>query len=330
VYRFRATQTGTFWYHTHQASSDEVRRGLFGAFVIRPADAELVGIDMTVLSHLFSSTPTLNGVVGTHRQEVEPGTPVRLRLVNTDSAPQRFTLAGTPYRVAAIDGTELNRPTPLDATPLVLAAGGRYDLTFEMPLGAVALRGAGQSELVLSPGGTRPAPAAGDEGLPAFDPLTYGAPAPTAFDADSTFDREFRFDITRKIGFFNGRPGRQWAINDRIYPDVPTFSVAEGDLVKVTISNRSGSIHPMHLHGHHLLVLSRNGVEAGGSPWWTDTLDVESGDDFEVAFRADNPGVWMDHCHNLTHAAKGLTMHVAYAGVTTPFEVGGEHDNRPE
>ena len=37
VYRFRAEQVGTFWYHTHQVSSKEVRRGLFGAFVIEPA-----------------------------------------------------------------------------------------------------------------------------------------------------------------------------------------------------------------------------------------------------------------------------------------------------
>ena len=35
-YRFRAEQVGTFWYHTHQSSSEDVRRGLFGAFVIEP------------------------------------------------------------------------------------------------------------------------------------------------------------------------------------------------------------------------------------------------------------------------------------------------------
>ena len=49
-----------------------------------------------------------------------------------------------------------------------------------------------------------------------------------------------------------------------------------------------------------------------------------------VAFRADNPGIWMDHCHNLPHAAEGLTMHVAYAGVSTPFLIGAEHHNEPE
>ena len=38
----------------------------------------------------------------------------------------------------------------------------------------------------------------------------------------------------------------------------------------------------------------------------------------------------MDHCHNLFHAAAGLTMHVAYLGVTTPFENGGAAHNHPE
>ena len=37
VYRFRAEQVGTFWYHAHQASASEVRRGLYGALVIEPA-----------------------------------------------------------------------------------------------------------------------------------------------------------------------------------------------------------------------------------------------------------------------------------------------------
>ena len=37
TYRFRAEQVGTFWYHAHQASASEVRRGLYGALVIEPA-----------------------------------------------------------------------------------------------------------------------------------------------------------------------------------------------------------------------------------------------------------------------------------------------------
>ena len=45
----------------------------------------------------------------------------------------------------------------------------------------------------------------------------------------------------------------------------------------------------MHLHGHHVLVLSRNGEPVNGSPWWADTLNVAPGESYEVAFRAITP-----------------------------------------
>ena len=39
-----------------------------------------------------------------------------------------------------------------------------------------------------------------------------------------------------------------------------------------------------------LLVLSRDGQPSTGSPWWSDTLNVHTGESYVVAFRADNPG----------------------------------------
>ncbi|HVQ87191.1 MAG TPA: multicopper oxidase domain-containing protein, partial [Actinomycetes bacterium] len=73
-----------------------------------------------------------------------------------------------------------------------------------------------------------------------------------------------------------------------------------------------------------------NGEPATGSPWWVDSLNVRDGEDYDIAFVADNPGVWMDHCHNLPHAAQGLVAHLMYLGYTTPYVVGGESDNQPE
>jgi FtsP/CotA-like multicopper oxidase with cupredoxin domain len=101
-------------------------------------------------------------------------------------------------------------------------------------------------------------------------------------------------------------------------------------VVIIRIKNDSGQVHPMHLHGHHAVVLARDGVRATGSPWWFDSLNVEDGQTFDVAFVADNPGVWMDHCHNLEHAQQGLLTHLMYAGVTEPFRVGGAAGNEPE
>lgn len=328
TYRFRAEQVGTFWYHTHQVSSKEVRRGLFGVLVIEPRTTPS-GVDLVVAVHTFDGIPTLNGNDSSGRRRIAAGTPVRLRLVNTDSFGHSLTVSGTPFRVLAIDGTELNEPTELANVSLPLAAGGRFDVGFVQPPRSVRL-GIEGSDVSLGLGPQR-APASAEQ-LPVseFDPLAYGSPAPAPFAATTAFDRRFVLKVSRKPGFFNGRPGRQWAINGGIYPDVPVFVVEEGDLVEITIVNDTNVVHPMHLHGHHVLVLSRDGVPSTGSPWWSDTLNVSPGESYVVAFRADNPGIWMLHCHNLPHAAEGLTMHIAYAGVSTPFLIGAEHRNTPE
>jgi FtsP/CotA-like multicopper oxidase with cupredoxin domain len=328
VYRFRPRQVGTFWYHTHQASAKQVRRGLFGALVIEPR-RRASGLDIALVSHTFGSTPTLNASDRVERRAVSPGTPVRLRLVNSDGTPRRFILSGTPFRVVALDGTDLNAPSLLENVSVEVAGGGRSDLAFTMPPRPVLLSEENTVVgLALSPDGSAipPVPPAG----PDFDPLAYGRRAPTPFDLSSRFDRRFQLTIGRKPGFLDGRPGLQWTIDGKIFPRVPAFLVRTGDLVDITIANHTGSVHPMHLHGHHLLVLSRSGLPSSGSPWWIDTLNVKPHETYEVAFRADNPGIWMDHCHNLTHAAKGLTMHVAYIGVTTPFKTGDAAGNQPE
>ena len=108
------------------------------------------------------------------------------------------------------------------------------------------------------------------------------------------------------------------------------FVVAEGDVVRMRISNHSGAVHPMHLHGHHAVVLSRDGVRATGSPWWVDSLNVGNGESYDIAFVADNPGIWMDHCHDLPHARQGLVAHLMYEDVTTPFEIGAPAGNEPQ
>ena len=106
--------------------------------------------------------------------------------------------------------------------------------------------------------------------------------------------------------------------------------VREGDIVKMKFVNRGFMDHPMHLHGHHILVLKRNGELVEGSPWWTDTLNVAPGETYEAAFEADNPGLWMDHCHNLDHAAAGMSMHLMYEGGYTPYEIGSATVNKHE
>jgi FtsP/CotA-like multicopper oxidase with cupredoxin domain len=326
VYRFRADQVGTFWYHSHQVSSEQVRRGLYGAFVIEPR-GKRSALDLAVLAHDFSGHTVL-GRNGVERRPVAPGTRVRLRLVNTNSAGERFVLTGTPFRVVAIDGTELNAPTLIEYQTLLLGGGGRYDVEFAMPRYSVRLGvdGAPTALVLGRDPQIRVQRALGDD----FDPATYGTPKPSLLASTTRFDRSFELDIGKRIGFVKGRPGYHWSVNGKLFPDVPMYVVRTGDLVKMRVKNSSGTVHPMHLHGHHALVLSRDGRETTGSPWWVDTLNVFPDEEYEIAFRADNPGIWMDHCHNLPHARDGLTAHVAYEGVVTPFRLGDDPGNHPE
>jgi len=172
-------------------------------------------------------------------------------------------------------------------------------------------------------------PAATAQPTAELDPLSYGSPAPLRFDPQKA-TRRFDYSIGRRPGFVQGRPGLFWSVNGHLFPNVPMFVVAEGDVVVMHLENHSGEVHPMHLHGHRAVVLARNGVVATGSPWWFDSLNVRGGENYDVAFVADNPGIWMDHCHNLQHAAAGMLAHLMYESVDTPYRLGSETGNDPE
>jgi FtsP/CotA-like multicopper oxidase with cupredoxin domain len=322
VYHFRAEQVGTYWYHTHQTSHVGVRKGLYGTLVVHPRIRQGRQLDLTIPLHTFGDTLLIGGHGGETSHTAEAGTPVRLRLVNTDSAPHRLALSGAPFRVTAVDGRDLNRPEEIRKVGLRLPAGGRYDVDFEMPNTPVVLvvdnardvalrisadRGSGRSEEMPD-----------TSGWPELDFLQYGEPLSPAFDARDA-DRHFTLVLDRGVAIVDGRPTYAHQVNGRAHPSIPDQVVAQGDLVRFTVVNRSLDTHPWHLHGHPVLVLSRDGVPASGSPLWVDTFDVRPGEVWEVAFQATNPGIWMNHCHNLPHAHKGMMLRLAYDGVTTPF-----------
>ncbi|GLW32576.1 multicopper oxidase family protein [Actinoplanes regularis] len=313
VYRFVARNAGTYWYHSHQVSHVQVRNGLFGALVILPrADAHPGAVAAV---HTYQGKRTINGVPG-----VSGLADRAVRVINTDSGPIRIWVSGTSFQVIAIDGRDVHEPPVVENRAVLVTAGGRVDLRLSRP----ARVDVGGGAAVAAPGIRAAA-------LPRamLDFLSYGTPAPLGFDPARS-DRRFRYDIGRRFGFLNGKPGNWWTVNGHLFPNVPMFMVSTGDIVRMTIHNGTGEVHPMHLHGHHMVVLSRNGVASTGSPWWTDSLDVLQGDTFEVAFVADNPGIWADHCHNLKHVPEGLVAHLMYTGIRSSFLVGGPARNVPE
>lgn len=342
TYKFRVHQTGTFWYHSHQNAFVEDDRGLYGTFVSLPKAPEPKNLDdITVTTHdwnMLGNAVTFDTADILSKRKIPAGTPVRLRVVNTgtyeptDTHSPTYILSGTTFQVAAIDGTDLHDPGNLASdTQVTIGSGGRTDFTFTMPNHPVRLTFTDNPNngIVFSPDGTATAPIPSMNG-PKFDPTNYGTPAPTPFNANSHFDRKFQIILDDGPGFYNGGFEFRLTINGRVYPDTPMLMVKEGDLVEETLVDRGHQSHPFHLHGHTALVLSHNGQAVKGSPWWTDTLEIRPGDEYVIAFKADNPGIWMDHCHNLQHANKGMIMHLAYIGVTEPYLAGSATGNDPE
>jgi FtsP/CotA-like multicopper oxidase with cupredoxin domain len=328
TYRFVAEQAGTYWYHSHQVSNPQVAGGLLGSLVITPKSGIAQQVDVSAVAHTYGGLRTINGKAEVLRVPARPGQRVRIRVANTDNGPMTVWTSGS-YRLLAVDGTDVHQPTEVSERSVTLTAGARADLEVRVPGdgSAVRVQLSKASAVVIGPAGIdAPAPPQPSADL---DLLAYGAPAPVGFDPAHA-DRRFAYQIGRLPGFVKGRPGMWWSINGHLYPNVPMYVVREGDVVVVHIENHSGEVHPMHLHGHHVVVLARNGMAATGSPWWIDSLNVLASESYDIAFVANNPGIWMDHCHNLKHAAQGMIAHLMYSGFDTPYRISGPADNQPE
>ncbi len=329
TYRFYADRAGTYWYHSHQLSHEQVLGGLLGAVIVSPeakkASADVV--DVPALVHIYDGVRTVNGDEGDVAVDSAPGQTARVRVINTDNGPMSVWVSGADYRVVAVDGYDVHQPDTVDGAAVLVTAGGRADLEIVIPDSGARVELGGNSAILLGSGAADVAETPIPQDFVDF--LNYGSPSSLGFDPERP-TREFEYVVDRRPGFLDGRPGLWWTVNGHLYPDVPMFMVEEGDIVRMEIVNNSGEVHPMHLHGHHAVVLARNGQPATGSPWWVDSLNVRDGETYDIAFVADNPGIWVDHCHNLPHASQGLLAHLMYAGYTTPYEIGGEAANSPE
>jgi FtsP/CotA-like multicopper oxidase with cupredoxin domain len=328
TYRFVADQAGSFWYHSHQVSNPQVAGGLLGSLVVTPKPGIAQQVDVTAVAHTYGGVRTINGKAEDLRVPAEPGQAVRVRVANTDNGPMKIWTS-SPYRLLAVDGTDVHQPTQVSDRSVTLTAGARADVEVKTPSDGTSVRvqlSKATAVIIGPPGADIPVPPQPADEL---DLLSYGSPAPLGFDPTQP-TRRFEYVIGRRPGFVKGLPGMWWSINGHLYPNVPMFVVRDGDVAVVHIDNRNGEVHPMHLHGHHVVVLARNGVPATGSPWWVDSLNVLPNQTYDVAFIANNPGIWMDHCHNLKHATQGMIAHLMYEGFDTPYRIAGPADNQPE
>ena len=119
-----------------------------------------------------------------------------------------------------------------------------------------------------------------------------------------------------------------FTINGKSFPATKAIDVQEGQLVRIRFLNPSQTVHPMHLHGMDMAVIAKDG-EPLATPQRLNVLDIAPGDTYDVVFRADSPGTWLLHCHDLHHASNagvepgGLIVPVVvHAAGSTPSASG--------
>ena len=148
---------------------------------------------------------------------------------------------------------------------------------------------------------------------------------------NSYFDVQYDMVLGTQPGFYNGQFTLTFPINNKTYPNIPSINVKLGDVVKIHITNKGmfPIPHTMHIHGHVFTVLAHNGKPLAGSPVHVDTIYISDGEAYDVAFVADNPGLWMLHCHMVEHDMHGMDMMVNYANISTPYTIGTASGNNP-
>lgn len=385
VYRFIAKDAGTYWYHSHVNSVQEVGAGLFGGIVVMPRQAEtpkpnrdytvmlhewstssdsqhgnmngmsmgnmnmgsmnmnmpsprtdgfrVANMDMSALNEMANSYDafTVNDTAnGNTLFKAQPGETVRLRLVNAGNSTHLMTLVGTQFKVVSLDGHDLSNPQWIANEILPIGAAQRYDVEFKMPSsGSVQLFSADQSAtermdlqatIGAATNGTPMDSPASILSEPWFDFTNYGN-ASSSTTSTFTLGQHYDKTFSMNLGVGMNSSGMVYTINGKAFPDVPPFVVNNGDTVKIHIQNNTGYIHPMHLHGTSFQVLTRDGKPVTGSPVYLDTVEVFPGETYDIVFKADNPGLWMFHCHDLHHAAAGMDMILQYSGIYSPYNL---------
>jgi len=347
TYEFVVPDAGTFWYHPHVRSDEQVERGLYGAFVVRGDDEPVTTTDrVVVLDDLLvnddwtlSAFDGMDAMVGRQGNLIlangrahpiapmERGGLHRFRFINAANA-RYFRLAFPGHRLLQIgtDGGLLTAAREFDE--VLLVPGERADVLVVMEGDAgTALdwkslrydRGHGTGELpdavvFQSRNG---------EGAPISTPampttLTNIAPLPEA-----TVQRELTLEeSTGTSGGHAGHGGGHasgaeattvFSINGQIYPDATPLNAQLGAVEEWSIVNTTEMDHPFHLHGFRFQIVSEDG-RAPEFLAWRDSINVRAEQTTVIRVQLeDHPGTWMFHCHILEHAERGMMGELSVA-----------------
>ncbi|WP_237648688.1 multicopper oxidase family protein [Halobacillus sp. SY10] len=366
TYEFIANDAGTYWYHSHQHSSKQVDKGLYGPLVIEEKskkfekdktfilDEWAVNQEKQSLSNMggmmmgsmsgdgeadtkqMYDTLTVNGKSGSAIQplELEAGETARLRFVNAGYQRHRLVFPKGSMKVLATDAEDVKQVGESINT-LEIAPGERIDVAYTKEKKGLEvigedpqLQNADQMKIPVVSNGKENMSDGNDLNVETASSIGSGT---SKGSEQLLFDKVPETDVSYQMDLSMGMnmgEGMAFQINDKVFPDTPMISVEEGDIVKVKIKNTGMLNHPMHLHGHRFQVQSRNG-KPYDAPIVKDLIHVKPGETYTVYFKADNKGEWLFHCHDNNHADRGMVTIVDYEGVYSPFGLGGENSNQP-
>lgn len=328
LYEFVVPDAGTFWFHPHVRSSEQVERGLYGVLIVEDAepppysreeiwvlddwrldqDRQIDGRFNTRhdLAHdgRWGNVITING--RTHpRFEWRSGERIRLRLLNTSNGrvyvPQ---FPGLEPEIIAVDGLYLREPIPLER--FELAPGNRVDLDIRVEGGTS--RAVTVIDSMYPRRINRLATIVIDGEGPECDdfpsPARAHVPRWTA-GLEQPVTQDFQLNARR-----GGEFGIEWTINDQAFPGhqhdhPPIATLKKGRWVRLRFTNQSYRLHPMHLHGMFFRLLARNG-EPVDEPFFRDTVLVRGRETVDIGVVPTEVGDWMMHCHILEHAEAGM------------------------
>ncbi|MEV5613040.1 multicopper oxidase family protein [Streptomyces sp. NPDC052225] len=237
--------------------------------------------------------------------EARPGDRVRIRFINAggDTA-FRVALGGHTMTVTHTDGFPVRHATT-DA--LLLGMGERYDVLVTagdgvFPLTALA-EGKKASALAVLRTGSGAAPTATTR-PEELDGRLLTADRLKAADEVALAPREP--DRTVRLQLTGGMAAYDWAFDKKPYTADQRHPVEAGERVRLVFANSTSMWHPVHLHGH---TFSLANVVGGPRK---DTAVVLPNGTLTVDFDADNPGLWMVHCHNVYHSEAGMMTVLGY------------------
>jgi FtsP/CotA-like multicopper oxidase with cupredoxin domain len=110
---------------------------------------------------------------------------------------------------------------------------------------------------------------------------------------------EPRADIDQVMILNDGLGG--YTLNGKGFPATQPVVAKLGQTVRIRFMNEGMMIHPMHLHGMHMTVITKDGWPLP-APFRCDTLNIAPGERWDVLVKCTNPGTWAFHCHILPHA----------------------------